>query len=379
MEAMSLDEPTGSSEVIVTKPPPMRKKPQQRWIGPGKRYATRAQFDADLAKWVEEHEARKLLVKKWDKQQDRLRDRVQQSGAQHRRQYGQTESERDLARRERERPAYHERLKGIRELGQRVRVLRGEFTGQCGSTVGRRLAADHATRLHIVQLNATRARVTVPAEDVEPWPRVGQTINFMNGSIEEVATVVKFSQAQKLERPYDVDDFEEDLPEAPSWRVGAWPPKVGDWCASYLLTRTLYALRGHVEGAKGQEVRVGAHVRLLPPHEDLQFLHVDEMNKLIVKAICRCGCVELEHTWVCPDVVFGEFDLPDKLGCPPNHRYKCSHLGHHEPCKYRCVQCGAIEAPGPALRTCDPYDMICAECDECQSSDDEGSEVWLSE
>ena len=67
MEAMSLDEPTGSSEVIVTKPPPMRKKPQQRWIGPGKRYATRAQFDADLAKWVEEHEARKLLVKKWDK------------------------------------------------------------------------------------------------------------------------------------------------------------------------------------------------------------------------------------------------------------------------------------------------------------------------
>ena len=114
--------------------------------------------------------------------------------------------------------------------------------------MGRRLAADHATRLHIVQLNATRARVTVPAEDVEPWPRVGQTINFMNGSIEEVATVVKFSQAQKLERPYDVDDFEEDLPEAPSWRVGAWPPKVGDWCASYLLTRTLYALRGHVEG-----------------------------------------------------------------------------------------------------------------------------------
>ena len=54
------------------KPPPMRKKPQQRWIGPGKRYATRAQFDADLAKWVEEHEARKLLVKKWDKQQEKL-------------------------------------------------------------------------------------------------------------------------------------------------------------------------------------------------------------------------------------------------------------------------------------------------------------------
>ena len=33
--------------------------------------------------------------------------------------------------------------------------------------------------------------MTVPAEDVEPWPSVGQTINFMNGSIEEVATVVK--------------------------------------------------------------------------------------------------------------------------------------------------------------------------------------------
>ena len=33
MEAMSLDEPTGSSEVIVTKPPPMRKKPQQRMLG----------------------------------------------------------------------------------------------------------------------------------------------------------------------------------------------------------------------------------------------------------------------------------------------------------------------------------------------------------
>ena len=367
---MEVDEPTGSSD--VTKPPPMRAKPQVRWVGPGKRYATRAHFDADMAKWEAEREARRELVAQWNKQRDRGRDRsgrVQQSGAQHRRLQGMTESERDAyvngPRRERERRDNY--YKSMRERGKRVRVLRGEFAGQSGALMYQSAA------FYTVQLDATQARVKVPAGDLELWPCDGQKINFMAGCIEEVATVVKFSSAQPMCEP--------DAESRP-----------GDWNSMYQLKRTLYALRWHVEAIKEKQVRVGAHVHLLPPHEDLDFLrdaetnpegHEDAGNCLIVKAICAsCDCVELEHTWVCPDACFGELDLPDALACPPNHRYKCSHVGHRGSCTYKCVQCGGLGACAPSLKTCKEAEMYCHECDECQSSDDEDSEgslVWLSE
>ena len=183
LSALSLDdadEPTGASE--VSKPPPMRKKPQQRWVGAGKRYATRAEFDADLAKWNEEHDARKLLVKEWDAQQDRVRDRsgrVQQSGAQHRRQQAMTEPEKDVARRERERDRYKQMVKAARErypdIGQRVCILSGKFAGQCGAVI----AKEHSGAWrHTVRLDA-REDVVVPAKELEAWPAIGQKINWL--------------------------------------------------------------------------------------------------------------------------------------------------------------------------------------------------------
>ena len=70
-EPMEID----SSEAVIEKPERMRKKPQERQVGAGKRYGTHAEFQADLKKWDDEHAARELLMKQYNRQQDRLRDR----------------------------------------------------------------------------------------------------------------------------------------------------------------------------------------------------------------------------------------------------------------------------------------------------------------
>merc|ERR1712159_974102 len=65
-------------------------------------------------------------------------------------------------------------------------------------------------------------------------------------------------------------------------------------------------------------------------------------SQLVVKATCNtCGdCVELEHTFtLCHDHIL-QFELPDDMGCPLDHEYKCSHMGHKGKCKMICMECG---------------------------------------
>ena len=96
----------------------MRSKPQKRQVGSGKQYTSMAEFEADLDKWNEEHAARDMLMQQWRSQQDRLRDRsgrVQQSGAQHRRQSAEKQKQDDGARRVRERQEQYERSCGARD------------------------------------------------------------------------------------------------------------------------------------------------------------------------------------------------------------------------------------------------------------------------
>ena len=127
---------------------------------------------------------------------------------------------------------------------------------------------------------------------------------------------------------------------------------VGSWRASYKVTRPVYAWPEHLETVDGQELRVGAHVRLLPPHDLVEeglgssgrwFGESGTESLLVVKAICKtCGeCVELEHTFGLWHDNILQHELPEDVGCPLNHEYKCSHMGHKGKCKMICQECGS--------------------------------------
>ena len=56
--------------------PKLRPKPQERGnVGPGKRYADKADFDADVEAWKQEREAHRVLMKERKAALDQLRDR----------------------------------------------------------------------------------------------------------------------------------------------------------------------------------------------------------------------------------------------------------------------------------------------------------------
>jgi len=71
MEQLSLAE--RSAEKLLDKPQ-LRHKPQLREVGPGKRYANRAAWKADVERHEAEKAQHKLDYQEWRKQQDRLRD-----------------------------------------------------------------------------------------------------------------------------------------------------------------------------------------------------------------------------------------------------------------------------------------------------------------
>ena len=89
------------SRFLVMRPRPkgVRNKPELRNVGPDKAYASRADYDSDLAKHKNEKAQYELNYKEWRAQEDRLRDRSgrkKKSGAQNRREAAEAkESERE--------------------------------------------------------------------------------------------------------------------------------------------------------------------------------------------------------------------------------------------------------------------------------------------
>ena len=186
--SLSLDGTMEAAEVCDDVPPlpsPMRRKPNKRMVGTGKAYTSTAEFEADLARWNEEHAARQLRVKQRDRhleqQRDRSgrqQDRQQLSGAQHRRQYDQglSQAEADSRQRERSRARYYKRAEQLKQKaaassthrpaliwygkhrrdaemellgerfvddGQRVRITAsGYLHGRCGTVVSRALLCE---------------------------------------------------------------------------------------------------------------------------------------------------------------------------------------------------------------------------------------------
>ena len=377
---MEIDAPTEEvaaplDEVLLTKPPALRKKPQRRMgIGTGKYYADAAAFNADLTKWHEEHAARKVLVEEYERQQDRLRDRstrTQRSGAQHRKQAGAAAPEKAASQRWRSRKNYHRRVQEIVdanrfESGQRVRVRIGPHKGKCG-WVSERVGSKLSVQLDQLERGAL---VDAAPHTIEPWPRIGQEINWIRGSPGEIATVVAYAgQAGK------VDQENQDHQEL--WNGAMFPSgtQVGDPYAVYELSRVIYASPKDIIGLAGQEIRVGAQVQASQKDDEpddysrptnqvkswLQNMGGDHESKFVVKAICtECTeCVELVHTFRLQHTAF-DLDLLERAaaegwvpGCPFDHENKCQHMGHSDKCQFHCACCSEME------------DLcVCYSCDE---------------
>ena len=281
-------EPSSGEGSSVPQPPPkMRPKPQRRWgIGPGKRYADEAAFTADLEKWDDEHAERELLVKAYDRAMDQARDRSSRkprkcaSGAA-KRAASKAEAQRgaqrryvsrvkDAATKALAREGLGSRFDAEKQLlgdlfvvrGQRVRILK---TKACGTVVTRATLCDEHGNLLLVQDEAGRVVPSEPRHhhalqldqsasdepellspyDVEPWPRIGQLVQWLPDVPSELATVISYRGVPK-------DKL------APS---------------HYTLTRTLYASKDQVQRMDGGrfKLQVGSWVRLLEPHEDACF------------------------------------------------------------------------------------------------------------
>ena len=273
-----------ASSVPPVPPPKMRLKPQRRWgIGPGKRYPDEAAFTADLDKWNDEHSERELLVKEYERAMDQARDRRGRecaSGAS-KRAASKAEAQRgaqrrylsrvkDAATKALAREGLGSRFDAEKQLlgdlfvvrGQRVRVLK---TKACGTVVTRAMLCDDHGKLLLTQ---DAAGCVVPSEprhhhalqldnsasdepellspyDIEPWPRIGQLVQWLPDVPSELATVIRYRGVPK-------DKL------APS---------------HYTLTRTLYASKDQIQRMDGDrfKLQVGSWVRLLEPHEDACF------------------------------------------------------------------------------------------------------------
>ena len=148
---------------------------------------------------------------------------------------------------------------------------------------------------------------------------------------------------------------------------GCEEEETGSWLAAYLLKRTMYTLPEHIECVDGQGVRVGSRVQPVPEHPDVRFLKGD---KAIVTAVCPCGeSVELEHSFTQYHHGLGDLVLPEDVGCPLDHEWKCIHLGHKGECRYRCFSCDEWWNDSKSLAC----KCICSAC-ESESSGDESSE-----
>ena len=310
---------TGSSDGMIEKPERMRKKPLERQVGVGKKYASRAEYEADLDKWHAEHDARAVQMQEYNRQQDRLRDRSgrkQKSGAQHRRESAELQKQDARQgrarewheRQERSRKAMDSLAEKARALGpppcfvrhdryaaekallgerfvhewQRVRVVdpaRPELHGRCGSVVIRARLCEEDEHGHVVSepprldgrlvLNEKHRHVVLlDDDDGNQW-----------GDCQDESLPYKYPESIPEDHvfklsPYEVEPWPQIGQQVLMYGNEEFDEYTGtviqfngdEFDGYYRCARTFYAPADLVECMMGEELRVGSWVRLLEPH-----------------------------------------------------------------------------------------------------------------
>ena len=193
------------------------------------------------------------------------------------------------------------------------------------------------------------------SHQLEQYPRIGQLVNYWGGFPGEIARVDTFIRYEKK------DD--------------------GEILSGYRVSRILYAHPHHVEALDGRALCVGTKVRLLAGHTESD-LHINATGFFEITEICvTCHeCVELRQHFAVWDYYL-ELDLPASrdIGCPLNHEYKCSHLGHEGACKYVCPECdGWWDDVQLQCRCCDSGDVSESESQQGVSTGGAWSGAWRS-
>ena len=192
-------------------------------------------------------------------------------------------------------------------LLERESIVDPELVGCCGTVVEAARAmpppgvdgcavVTQPEQLHLVQLDGHPKRVRVSPYAIEPWPRIGQLVQW---SI----------------TPGDPDrSFTMDVARVESmYAYQQWPEKSSMHghiiCVYYSLMRTVYARSNRVANVEGDGAPIiGSRVRLLWPHTDYEWsederpivtkLPSDPEEGFYVRAICEdCDSIELTHRW----------------------------------------------------------------------------------